>query len=275
LRVVLAAMLVCVAAAGQELPPALAEAYNQGVQEGKAGHLDAAEKLLLSVLQQGGKQAIVYNSLGIVYEERREHDRAAAQFREAIRLNPKYAAPRILLGRNLLAAGRTAEATAQLERAVKLDPGEKAGRLELARAYRRGGNLRGAAEQFRELRRLAPADPEYAYQLAHTYMELAAWSMREIARTAPGSARAHQNLAETLLAQGRLAEAAESFAKAAAADPALPGIHLALAQIYRQQGKLDRARQEITRELEIVPESVAALAFQRDLDAAGAGAPGH
>jgi hypothetical protein len=49
----------------------------------------------------------------------------------------------------------------------------------------------------------------------------------------------------------------------------LPDIHLALAEIYLEQGKHDAARQEVEQELAIVPESVAALALKKRLEAAG------
>ena len=88
----------------------------------------------------------------------------------------------------------------------------------------------------------------------------------EINRVAPGSARVEQILAENRAAQGRTSEAIRAYLKAAAADPRLAGIHLALAQIYVQEGKPEEARAEIERELAIVPENAMALAFKRKLD---------
>jgi hypothetical protein len=49
----------------------------------------------------------------------------------------------------------------------------------------------------------------------------------------------------------------------------LPDIHLALAKIYLERGKQAEARQEVEQELAIVPESVAALALKKRLEAAG------
>ncbi len=252
----------------QGLPPALTELFNQGVQAEKAGQVEIAEKAFLAVLEQGGKQAFVYNNLGIVYRERGNSEQAIAQFREAIRLDATYAAPRVLLGSSLLALGRVREAVVELEAAVKIDPREPSARLELARAYTRTGNLTGAVEQFRQLRQQAAVDPEYAYQLGRAYMKLSAWCIAEITRVAPDSARVYQMLAENRAAQGRTGEAIRAYLKAAAADPRLPGIHLALAQIYVQEGKPDDARVEIERELAIVPENAMALAFKRKLDSA-------
>jgi len=266
MRGLLVLIVACVALGAQSLPPALTELFNKGVQAEKAGQLDAAEKAFLAVLEQGGKQAFVYNNLGIVYRERGDNERALVPFREAIRLNARYAAPRVLMGSSLLALGRVKEAAAELEAAVKIDPREPSARLELARAYARAGNLTGAVEQFRQLRQQAPGDPEYAYQLGRAHMKLSAWCIAEINRVAPGSARVEQILAENRAAQGRTGEAIRAYLKAAAADPRLAGIHLALAQIYVQEGKPEEARAEIERELAIVPENAMALAFKRKLD---------
>lgn len=252
-------------ASAQTLPPALAERFNQGVQAGKAGHLDVAEKAFLEVLEQGGKQALVYHSLGIVYRERGDKERAVTQFREAIRLDPKFAPPRALLGTSLLALGRYRDAVPELETAVKLDPKEPAPRVALAQAYERLGNPAGMVEQYRQLRQGQPADPEFAYQLARAYTRLAAHRIGEIRRIAPRSARLQEMLGESLVAQGRMTDGLKAYAKAAAAAPKLPGIHLARAQIYLRLEKPKEARREIEQELALVPESVTALAFQQEL----------
>jgi len=268
MRTGLLLIMTSAALSGQSLSPALTELFNQGVQAEKAGQLDAAEKAFAGVLAQGGKQAFVYNNLGIVYQKRGDDEHALAQFREAVRLNARYAAPRVMMGSSLLALGRTKEAVVELEAAVKIDPREPEAHLELARAYARAGKFTGAVEQFRQLRELAPRDPEYAYQLGRAYMKLAAWCIGEITRVAPDSARVYQMLAENRVAQGRTGEAIQAYLKAAAADPRLPGIHLALAQIYVQAGKPEEGRTELERELAIVPENAMALAFKQKLDGA-------
>ncbi len=266
MRAALVLIVTCVALDAQSLPPALTELFNKGVQAEKAGQLEAAEKIFLAVLAQGGKQAFVYNNLGIVYRERGDNEHALAQFREAVRLDASYAAPRVLMGSSLLALGRVREAALELEAAVKNDPREPSARLELARAYARAGNMTGAVEQFRQLRQQASGDPEYAYQLGRAYMKLSAWCIAEITRVAPDSARVYQMLAENRAAQGRTGEAIRAYLKAAAADPRLPGIHLALAQIYLQEGKPEEGRAELEQELAIMPDNAMALAFKRKLD---------
>ena len=247
----------------QDLPEALHRVFEAGVAAEKVGRLDEAEKDFQEVLRQGGKAAFVYNNLGTVYQQRGDHVRAIAQFREAIRLQPNYPAPHILLGASLLATDKVPEAVRELERAVRLEPREPLARVELAKAYERANNLAGMVDQYRALRELAPQDPEYMYQMGQAYLRLSQWCLEQIRRLDPQSARIDESLAEAYRAQGRMDEAIRAFQRAALADPKLPGIHLALAQIYLEQRRTKDARHEIEQELAIVPDSLAAKAIQQ------------
>jgi len=249
-------------------PPIPVDAlFEEGVQALKAGRLDEAEAAFRRVLQQGGNRAYVHNNLAIVYQQEGKHAEAVAECREAIRLDPAYAPPRIVLGGSLLALGRVADATAELERAVKLLPKERLVHEQLARAYTRGGNPAAAIEQYRALRALAPDEPEYAYQLGRAYLRLSEWAMQRLREIDPGSARIYQALGHNYRVQGRADLAVRAFEKAAQADPHLPEIHLALAQIQLDQKNYDEARKQVALELALVPESAGALALQRRLQA--------
>ena len=219
------------------------------------------------MLQQGGNRAYVHNNLAIVYQQQGKHAEAVAESREAIRLDPAYAPPRIVLGGSLLALGRVPEATTELERAVKLLPKERLAREQLARAYARGANPGAAIEQYRALRELAPEDPEYAYQLGRAYLRLSEWAMQRLRAIDPGSARIYQALGHNYRVQGRADLALRAFERAAQADPKLPEIHLVLAQIHLEQKNYDEARKEIDRELALVPESAGARALKQRLEA--------
>ena len=52
----------------------------------------------------------------------------------------------------------------------------------------------------------------------------------------------------------------------AQADPSLPEIHLALAQIYFDLKRLDEARREVELELKLVPGSQAALTLRQKIE---------
>ena len=248
------------------LPPQLVEVFNQGVEALNAGQLKVAEEAFLKVLKEGGRFAYVYNNLGIVYERRGERERALAQLRQAIRLQPDYVAPHALMGSILLAMGKFPEAARELELAVKLQPQDPLLHAQLARAYRREEDYPRVLEQLQVLQELAPQDPEYIYQSARAYLDLSAWCFQQIVHLQPTSARAYQALAENFRAEGRSELATRAFQRAAQADPTLPEIHLALAEIYSEQGKTAEARKEVERELAILPDSAAASALKKRLD---------
>jgi len=258
---------------GQELPEVLRPSFEEGVKALRAGKLDAAEAAFRRVLEQGGRVAYVHNNLGLVYQERGQHEPAVAQFREAIRLDPGYGAPRLALGASLLALDQVGEATVELEQAAKLLPREPLARLQLARAYERAGKWTGAVEQYRALKELAPREPEHAYQLGKAYLRLSEWSLRQLREIDPGSARLEQALGHNYRVQGRTDQALRAFERAALADPTLPEVHLALAQIHIELKNWEGARKEIDRELAIVPESAGARALLQRLQAEEAKSP--
>jgi tetratricopeptide (TPR) repeat protein len=242
-------------------------AFQQGVDALKAGHLPEAEAAFKRVLAQGGGQAFVHNNLALVYQQQGRHLEAAAECREAMRLDPSYAAPHVVIGGSLLALGRVREATAELERAVKMLPGEPLVRAQLSRAYERGGKPLAAIEQYRALRDAFPGDPEHAYQLGRAYLRLSEWTLGNLRAIDPGSARIYQALGHNYRVQGRTDLALRAFALAAHADPGLAEIHLVMAQIQFERKNWAEARQEIDRELALVPESAGALALRHRLEA--------
>jgi tetratricopeptide (TPR) repeat protein len=241
--------------------------FERGVEALKAGRLADAEAAFRRVLEGGSREPYVYNNLAIVHQQQGRHREAVAECREAIRLDAAYPAPRVVMGGSLLALGRVAEAVTTLEAAVKLLPKERLAREQLARAYERAGRPTAAIEQYRAMRDLSPSDPEAAYQLGRAYLRLSEWAMQSLRDADPGSARIYQALGHNYRVQGRPELALRAFERAARADPKLPEIHLALAQIHAEQKNWASARAEIERELAIVPESAGALALRRRIEA--------
>ena len=250
------------AVAQQDVPASLRDLFGAGVVAERNGRLDEAEKDFRSVLRQAGDVAIAHHNLGTIYQLRGDHARAIAEFREAIRLQPQLAAPYILLGASLRATRRFPEALRELERALVLAPQQPAAHLELAKVYDQMGNPFGVVSQYQILCALVPRDPEYTYQLGQAYLKLSQWCVKEIRRRDPQSPRLYEIMAEALLGQGQPTRAIHFYQRAAQVGPALPGLHLALAQLYLDQNRPEEARREINEELALVPESVAAKALE-------------
>ena len=258
-------VLSAFAAAQQGWPDSLKESFARAVAAQRAGRLEEAERGFREVLRSGGNRAFVHNNLGIVCQQRGDHIRALAELQEAVRMDPRYAQPRILMGVSLLALGRITEAIKRLTEAVRLAPDEPLAHLELAKAYQRGEQPELALDEFRVLVRLAPREPEYAYLLGKAYTTLSEQCYSQLVRRARDSARVYQLLAESYREQGQIERAIKAFEQAARADEKLPGIHLDLARLYMQQGRSAEASAAVDAELAIMPESQMALALQRTL----------
>lgn len=169
-------------------------------------------------------------------------------------------------------SGRTDTAVRQFRDILRAAPPrdiEGQARLELVRIYQRRAQWWDAAEQLEALRRLAPGDPEYAYQLGMVYRSLSKWAFETMRSTAPQSARLQQMLGEQYSIAGDSTKAIAAFEQAIAADPKLPGSHLALAALYMRMQNRERALAEIDQELAVAPESAAAKQLKQALTGGG------
>lgn len=266
-------LLLCAVAnalAQNDLSPAAQAQIAAGVEALKSGELDAADKAFSDLLRQGVKHPLVFHNLGVIAQQRGNHDQAVTRFRQALALQPDYGPSHLLLGSSLLALRRNSEALRELKRAVTLMPKELQAHLQLAKAFESSENWIGAVQQFQKLVELAPQEPEYSYQLGRAWTKLSGWSYRQISTLNPHSARLQQGLGQEYVIQEKYDLALEVYRRAARTDPKLPEIHLAMAVILLEQKKLDEALAEIDLELKLVPESKAAAELKAKIEAAKA-----
>src|SRR5260370_8652262 len=120
---------------------------------------------------------------------------------------------------------------------------------------------------------MAPENPEYAYQLGKAATRLSDWCYRKIGDSNPNSARLHQAAGEEYVLQGKWDLAIASYRKAVQADPKLPELHLALAELFFEQNQLYEALKEANLELALVQESKAPLATKQKMKPAIASHP--
>jgi tetratricopeptide (TPR) repeat protein len=255
---------------GQELPAPLERKIAAGVKALKAGDLDTADRVFTELLHQGTRNALIFHNLGVIAQERGNHQEAVTRFRQAIRLQPSYGPSRLLLGSSLWALGKNEDALREFKRAIVLMPDQPAARLELAKAYESSGNWIAAVEQLQKLVSLAPDNAENSYQLGKALTKLSGWSLREIARLNPNSARLHQALGQEYAIQEKYDQALAAYQQAAQSDPKLPEIHLGMALILLQLKRLDEALEQVQLELTLVPQSKRALAAKAKIEAAKA-----
>jgi len=254
--------------AQQDLPPQTETQLAAGVEALKSGDLEQAEKIFSEAANKGVKHPLVYHNLGVIAQQKGEHQQAVARFREALALQPEYGPSRLLLGVSLLALGKNTESVRELKHAARLMPDQPQARLQLARAYQASQDWLSAAEQLQRVVELDPREPEYSYQLARTLTKLSGWSYQQIQQVNPKSARLQQALGQEYAIQEKYDLALNAYRRAAAIDPQLPEIHLAMAVILLDLKKFDQALDEIELEQHLVPLSKSAAELRAKIEAA-------
>lgn len=243
------------------------EQLAKGIAALRAGDLDSAERIFTLALHQGVRSPLVYHNLGVIAQERGQHEQAVARFRETLQLQPEFGPAHLLLGVSWLALGKNAEAARELKIAEKLMPAEPQVHLQLARAYDALEEHFAAVDQYRQQTRLVPPRCRIrvfvGQKLGRAFSIIVEGDRQarfQLRASAPGALPGWN--------QGKYDQALTSFQKAADVDPKLPEIHLAMSLIYLQQKKYDEALAEIERELSLVPDSQAALATRAKIAAA-------
>lgn len=255
-------------AQGAALPPALASRFADGVAALQRGSLDDAEAAFRGVLHDGGERAFVHHNLGIVLQRRDRHAAAVEEFHRASALDSAYGPPRLLAGSSLIALGRPADALPDLEQAVRLMPREINAHLQLADACERTNRTACLTDAYRRVVALAPDDPEYAFRLGKAYLRQSQDAYERIRAVDPKAARLSQALGQEYVAQGQPQRARLAFEAAAARDPRLAEVHLALARLAADDGRWDDAAREVALELAVQPASREALALRAQIEAA-------
>jgi tetratricopeptide (TPR) repeat protein len=109
---------------------------------------------------------LAHNNLGLVPLAEGQPEEAAAEFREALRINP--ADPEVInnLGLALLHEGRIEDAVADFHEALRIDPTLARTYYNLGNALLQRGNTQEAVAQYREALRIDPTDAKTHFNLA-------------------------------------------------------------------------------------------------------------
>lgn len=149
---------------------------------------------------------------GIDAQQRNQWDRAESLFATAILKCPSDERAHAGFAESMWQRGAWPEAIAQMEESVRLSGGDPIRRVRLGQMYRSVGDLKSAKAQ--------------ADQALISNNQLgSAWALR----------------GQLLFAQGNRGEALASFHRALSYDNTLPGVQLAIAEIYVQENRPQRA----------------------------------
>jgi Flp pilus assembly protein TadD len=115
------------------------------------------------------------------------------------------------------------------------------------------GRVSEALRQLQVLRTAHPGDPTLQMEIGDILQELAASRAEKLRNVAPGSAQAHELAGKSLESHQKLADALREYQLAEEKQPALPGIHFSIGNIYWKLGDLGKARAALLRELQLNP----------------------
>jgi tetratricopeptide (TPR) repeat protein len=208
--------------------------------------LESAREAYEAVLEQEPGDAQSALTLGRIYLEQQQPEKAAQVFRDLIERAPQQRNAYALLVEALLQARQGREAETALQQLLALDPESLEARLTLAELQGQRDDHRAALATLLATPESARSDPRFQRQLAWAYYLTGGIDAAQAA-LAPLRRADADDLQLALLqglifsAQGRNAEAAELFVKVRAKRPEDPALTLALARVLERQDKRDEA----------------------------------
>jgi tetratricopeptide (TPR) repeat protein len=220
-------------------------------------------RTLLTTLSQTLPDANFLMQFAFHLEENALPQLADEVYRVAARIDPQAPEAPYRLGKNVLEAGRYAEAEIHFQQALERREGLVSARQGLGLAYAAQGKTAQAEAQFQEIIRQQPAFAEAYTQLGEIYLRtgrlpeaLAAYRTAKTLR--PNRAQSYHNLGTVFAAQGATEAAIQQFREALQRDPSYVPAHNDLGTLYAERGEIDQAIATFQAALRVDPSSAAA-----------------
>src|SRR5262249_17092792 len=190
-----------------------------------------------------GNPGLLLN-LGLAEHMAGRHRQAIPHLEAVLKLQPDSLPARLSLGVAHLELGESALAVAPLQKALTADPGNTDARGMLAQALLSLGRGKEAAANFRKLTAQTANDPKAWYGLGKSYEAVAGAAFEQLEKTAPESGWMLALLADSRVQQRQYRSAFYLYRRALQKEPGIPGIHDAIADVYRKSGHPDWAEVE-------------------------------
>jgi tetratricopeptide (TPR) repeat protein len=197
----------------------------------------------------------------LLCDDKRDYAAAVTAFREAIRVEPDYAAYRSNLGNALRGQGKLSEAAAAYREAIRLHPDDDVVHNSLGVIlcdHKR--DYAGAITAFREAVRLKPDHAAYRFHLGNALLGQgqlaeAEAAFREAIRLKPDDAQAHHNLGIAFRNQGKFGEAEAAYRQAIRLMPDFDGTRYMLGHALKAQGRIAEALAQYREALRLKPNN--------------------
>jgi serine/threonine protein kinase/Flp pilus assembly protein TadD len=180
----------------------------------------------------------VHITMGQVYRETGELDKAQYEFHQALDRDPSAIEATYLMGETYEAQGKLTEAEAALKSVVNRRPGYWAGYSGLGAFYYRHGQFANAAAQFQAMIDLQPDNSMGYHNLGGVYIAMARYddaiSILKKGLALKETSRAWNNLGSAYMYLSRYPEAVDAMKRATELDPHNDVLWRNLGDSYRQ-----------------------------------------
>ncbi|HEV8579277.1 MAG TPA: tetratricopeptide repeat protein [Thermoanaerobaculia bacterium] len=211
-----------------------------------ASALTTAQEVLEVVRRRDPTDAQSFMTLGRIYLDQNQPEKAAEVFRELIDNVPQQRMAYALLVESLVRANRQADAEKALQEILTFDPSSLEARLTLADLQSRRGDHRAVLETLRAAPDEVKDDPRLGRQLAWALyqtgnLDEALAALELLAGKDPDSQSLSLLRGLILAAQGRNEEAVDLLGKVRDAQPKDPAVAITLSRVMRRTGRRDEA----------------------------------
>ena len=232
----------------------------------KPAQIEEGLRYYTAVIAIRHESALLRNMRGVVFWSLGKTDEAFADYCEAVRLDPNFAAAHTNLGTALAHQGKVEEALAEHREAIRLKPDDAIAHLGLGTALAQQGKLDDGINEYREAIRLNPSNADTHYNLGNALTSQRKFDesiaeYREAIRLKPKFPGALTNLGQILAKQGNLEEAIVLYREALRITPfgEAYNAHNSLGNALRMQGKLDEAINEYREAIRLTTNDAGAI----------------
>ncbi len=232
---------------------------NLGGTYGTKGVHDKAIAELRRSIEINPNDPEAHYNLGVVYQEKGMPDEAIAELKRAIETNPHYARAYNNLGVIYGTKGMPDEEIAEYKKAIEIDSNLAEAHTNLGAAYVEKGMYNEGITEHRRALEIDPNNAKAHYNLGVAYGEKATMFDEAIVEykralvISPTFTKAHNNLGLVYDHKGMYDEAIAEFKSALAIDPNDAVAHNNLGTAYVEKGMHDEAITEFKSALEIDP----------------------
>lgn len=220
------------------------------------GRFEAAEKILLSTIDEYGSLANLHNLLGVTYHKQSKFADAIVQFTKALKINPNFVEAGLNLSATFCDLGRYDDAKTVFSEILASTPTHKKqpelvlGRLanhhaECGHLYAQNNLPHDAINEYKRALSLYERMPDVKIALGQVYfrtnqMDRALYEFQDAVRMFPDEAEAHLWLGVCLWKMDRKDQAMRSWETSRNLDDStgLPQAYLSFAQRSAKQSKI-------------------------------------